>query len=210
MASLPAPTSSGRLIEVSGVARDSSVPARLARSAAARPPGPDTASMARPEQGPGQPPPGDPAQRPPVSAGERVGELAQRRPVHLAGDHRDDGRVAGRGLGFGAGQPARPALAGAAVAGLRGHPGPFGGRRARHVPQLGQPQVDLDLGGLPAAGGQRAGGDEPAAGVLQRVVAALRGGPGVLRPAFLPSASSTADSAAAQPGVRSPWARPAR
>ena len=185
MASLPAPMSSGRLIEVSGVARDSWVPARPVRSAAARPPGPDSVSMARPSRARASRP------RPARFSGRWVAPAnapvsrPQRGPVDVAGDDRDDGRVAGRGLGFGAGQPARPALASPAVADLRGHPGPFGGRRAWHVAQVGQPEVDVDLGGLATAGGQRAGGDQPPAGVFQRVVAALRGGPGVLRAGLL-------------------------
>jgi hypothetical protein len=130
-----------------------------------------------------------------VRGRERAGELAQRRPVDVAGDDWDDGRVARRGLGFGAGQPARPATRSGAPArpGACGGTGPgalpqprvFGAGRARQVPQLGQAQVHLDLGGLAAAGGQRAGRDEAAAGVLQRVVAALRGGPGVFRAGLL-------------------------
>ena len=73
MASLPAPMSSGRLIEVSGVARDSWAAGQAGAQRGGQAAGPGQCVDGQAEQGPGQPPPSGPVQRPLVGTGERVG-----------------------------------------------------------------------------------------------------------------------------------------
>ena len=56
----------------------------------------------------------------------------------------------------------------------------------RGAPQLGQGQVHQHLGRLPGPRRDHPGPDQPPAGFLQGVMAALRTGPGVLRAGLLP------------------------
>src|SRR6185437_6549764 len=65
-----------------------------------------------------------------VGAEQYLGHRVDGLPVHAAGDHRGDARVARRGLGGGAGQPAR-------LAGAGGDPVPLGGGGARLAAQRG-------------------------------------------------------------------------
>ena len=95
-----------------------------------------------------------------------LGHLVEGLPVHAAGHDRGDPRVAGFGLGAGAGQPARlPRLGGDPLFFERG-----GGVQAA---QVGEVDVDLGQGGLPGAVGQQVRFDQPVQRLGQRVMLAL-------------------------------------
>ena len=113
-----------------------------------------------------------------VGGQEHLGHPVQGGQVHVPGHHRRDSRITDRGVGVGAGEPAVPA-------GRGGAPGGFGFGGAGQVAQLGQGDVHLRLGGLPGSPGHHLGRDEPSAGLLQRVMASLGGGPQILRPGRL-------------------------
>lgn len=103
----------------------------------------------------------------------QVQEPVERQRVHVPADDRGQGSVAGRGLGVRAVQPA-------GLPGPDGQPGFLRRSRPGQMPQLRERQVDLRLGGLRAPVRQHARGDQPPAGFLQGVMAALGGGTGVL------------------------------
>ena len=77
------------------------------------------------------------------------------------------------------------------------------------LPQLRERDVHRDMGVRAGPVGHHLGADEQLAALLERVVEPLPFGAGVLRSAFLPSASSTAWTAAAHSGVRFPRMMPA-
>ncbi len=108
----------------------------------------------------------------PVAGQEQVHQLVQGGGADVAGDDGHDGRIARGGFSFGPGEQAVLAAGG-------GPPGGLGAGAAGQVAQLAQSQVHQDLGRLPGPAGHHAGGDQPPARLTQRVVAALRRGPGV-------------------------------
>ena len=110
---------------------------------------------------------------------EGLGELVQGGPVHVPGHHRHHRRITQGGVGLRAGQPAR-------LGRPRGRPGILGRRTARGAPQLGQAQVHQHLRRLPGPRRDHPGPDQPPARLLQRVMTALPGSPGILRPGLLP------------------------
>ncbi len=101
-------------------------------------------------------------------------------PVRMAGELVEDAGIGGAGDDGGD----RGVAAGAGRRGdaVRGDPRGGGLVGFGLAEQLAEGQVQLDLGGLPGPVRQPPGGDQPAAGFLQRVVVPLAGGAQVLGP----------------------------
>jgi len=119
-----------------------------------------------------------------------------------AGDGGDDERVAGSGLGAGAGE-----VAGFAQPGR--DPGLFQRRGAGHLAELGQGDVHGDVGAGAGPVREHVGADEQLGAQLQGVVEPLPSLRVSSGPCRLPRASSTAVTAAAHSGVRLPRMHPA-
>ena len=110
-----------------------------------------------------------------VGEQERAGQPVQGGPVHVPGHHRHHRGITRRRLRLRAGDPPR----------LRhppGRPGSLGRRPARQPPQLGQRHMQQHLSRLPRTPRHHPGPDQPPARLLQRIMAALRTGAGILRP----------------------------
>ena len=122
--------------------------------------------------------------------------------VRVPGHHRFGDRVTRGRLGVLPGQVAR-------LAGRAAQPHFLGLRRAGALPQLRERDMHRDMGVRARPVRHHLRADQQLTAGLQRVVEPLPLGPGILGPAFLPSASSTACTAAAHSGVRLPRITPA-